>query len=485
MYNLAIVNGMVVRPDGIGQADLGIQDEKLVVIEPAGSLATAAERTVDATDCLVMPGAVDVHCHYNLPVEGLNSEPLRSEPPEYSAAACYGGTTTVVDFALQEPPIGLHDAIEAKKAELDGRMAVDYGLHAILAGDVSFEVLEEIGDVIRAGIPSIKTFMTYGWMVDDGPRFGAMVEVAEHGGISVVHAEDDDLANWLTKKYVREGKTHGAYISETRGALVEEAAIRRAMLLAERSGSPLYVLHMAAGSGVAALAEGRTKGLPFYGETLIAYLSFTSDALWNDERRGLLWNSFPTLKSAQDQSELWQSLADDSLQVVSSDHCAFSSSDRYMRMGTTVEAMQSGQAAVELRVPVLFHLAVSQGKLSVNRFVEIVATNPAKVMGLYPQKGQLAIGSDADIIVVDPNSRWTVRHRDLHMSVDYSCWEGWEIQGKITATILRGAVLVENGNLVGSRSSGRFLPRTLLPEITGRPPDPTATFQSAHLAAAS
>jgi dihydropyrimidinase len=476
--DLAVVNGTVVGPAGVKRADLGVRGERLVAIEPPGALDATAARTIDATDCLVLPGAIDVHCHYNLPVEGL-----RSESQAYSTAASYGGTTTVVDFALQEPPNTLHGAIEEKKAEAQGQMAVDYGLHAILAGEISFEVLEEIGDVIRAGVPSIKTFTTYGWMVDDGHRWGAMLEVAEHGGISVVHAEDDAIANWMTKKYLREGKTHGAYISETRGPLVEEAAVRRVMLLAERSGSPLYILHMAAGSGVAALAEARAKGLPFYGETLIAYLSFTSDVLWNDEQRGLLWNSFPTIKSADDQAQLWAAVANDSLQVVSSDHCAFNSSDRYAHMGTTIDAMQSGQAAVELRVPVLFDLAVNRGKLSINRFVEIIATNPAKIMGLYPQKGQLAIGSDADIIVIDPSKRWTVRQSDLHMSVDYSCWEGWELQGKVDTTILRGTVLVDHGNFVGPAGDGRFVPRTLLPELTGRSPDPTATFQSAQVAA--
>jgi dihydropyrimidinase len=312
-----------------------------------------------------------------------------------------------------------------------------------------------------------------------------MREVAEHGGMSVVHAEDDAIANWLTAKYVREGKTHGAYISETRGPLVEEAAIRRALLLAERAGSPLYVLHMAAGSGVEALAQARARGLPFYGETIAAYLSFTADDLWDDTPvevngrtyagRGLLYNNFPTIKFAEDRDVLWQAVADDRLQVVSTDHCLVSIADRFEIMGTTVESMQGGEAAVELRLPVLFHLGVQQGRISLHRFVELVSTNPAKIMGLYPRKGEIAVGGDADIAILDPNRRWTVRWEDLHMTPGYNCWDGWELEGKVVTTILRGSVLVENEVFVGSKTGGKFVPRTLAPEIVGRPPDPGAT----------
>ena len=308
-----------------------------------------------------------------------------------------------------------------------------------------------------------------------------MREEAEHGGMSVVHAEDDAIANWLTAKYVREGKTHGAYVSETRGPLVEEAAVRRAMLLAERAGSPLYVLHVAAGSVVDALTEGRARGLPFYGETIAGYLSFAADDLWDDTpvevngrtypNRGLLYGNFPTVKSKEDRDVLWQAIADDRLQVVSTDHCLVSIEDRFEKMGTTVEAMQGGQAAVELRLPVLFHLGVKQGRIGLNRFVELVSTNPAKIMGLYPRKGDLAVGGDADIAILDPDRRWTVRWQDLHMTPGYNCWDGWELEGKVVTTILRGSVLVENEVFVGSKTGGQFVPRTLLPGIVDRPPD--------------
>ena len=292
-----------------------------------------------------------------------------------------------------------------------------------------------------------------------------MSEVAEHGGLSIVHAEDDAIANWLTEKYLREGKTHGAYIVETRGPLVEEAAVRRCMLLAERTGSPLYIFHIAAGGAAIALGEGRARGLPFYGETIIAYVSFTADKLWDDENRGLLWNNYPVIKHQEDQDVLWEAVADDRIQVVSSDHFATSAADRYEMMGTTVDSLQAGQASDEMRVPVLYHRGVHEGRISLNRFVELASTNPAKIMGLYPRKGALAVGSDADIVVIDPSKSWTVSAESHHMSPDYNCWEGWELQGRVTTTILRGSVLVKDGNWVGSKTGGRFLERKLLPEL--------------------
>lgn len=471
MHDLLILNGTVVTPTSSDALDVAVDGESVAAVGPRGSLGAEAAKVIDAAGCLVVPGGVDPHVHYAMNFARI----LTTEGPPYTFAAALGGTTTVIDFTFQEPPQGLMDAIAERKAELEGSMAIDWGLHAILTKGFSYDVVEEIGDAIKAGVPTIKTMMTYGYMSDDGQRYGAMCEVADKGGMSVVHAEDDAIANWLTGKYLREGKDHGAYICEVRGPLVEEAGIRRAMLLAERTGSPLYVLHMAAGSGVQALAEGRAKGLPFYGETLLTYLSFTQDDLWSDApvdvdgkvypNRGALYNNYPTPKFAADRETCWQAIADGRLQVVATDHAVVSLKDRFEAMGTTIDNMQAGLAAVELRLPVLYHSGVNSGRISVNRWVELVSTNPAKLMGLWPQKGQIAVGSDADIVVFDPSREWTVRWQDLHMSQQYSCWDGWEPRGKARDTILRGTILVENEEYVGSKTGGRFLPRTLLEKV--------------------
>lgn len=469
MHDVIITGGTVVSAAGEERLDVAIDGERIAALAAPGTLG-AARRSIDATGCLVIPGGVDPHVHYEMDFQGL----LVTEGPEHTHAAIHGGTTTVIDFAFQEPPAGLAEAVAARRAQLEGRMACDWGLHAILTKDFSFEAVEEIGDVIRAGVPTIKTMMTYGWMSDDGQRYGAMREVAEHGGMSLVHAEDDAIANWLTAQYVREGRTHGAHICEVRGPLVEEAAVRRALLLAERAGSPLYVLHMAAGSAVQALAESRARGVPAYGETLLAYLSFTQDDLWDETpievggrtyARGPLYNNYPTPKFAEDRETCWAAIADDRLQVVATDHCLVSLRDRYETMGTTVDSMQAGQAAVELRVPLLYSMGVATGRLSAGRWVQLIATNPARMMGLWPAKGELAPGADADVVVFDPRATWTVRWEDLHMSEPYSCWDGWEVTGRVRDVLLRGKVLLDGGRYVGSRTDGRFRPRTLL----GRP----------------
>jgi dihydropyrimidinase len=455
-FDLVVAGGRVVGPERSDDLDVAIRGERIAALLPPGSEYTAA-RVLRADGCLVLPGAIDPHTHYTLGFAGVYAE-----APEYTIAAAWGGTTTIIDFAVQVAPHGLGDAIQAKRAEVDGRMGVDYGLHAIVTGDVSFDVMDEIGDVIRNGIPTIKTFMTYDLMVDDGHRLGVMEQVADHGGMSVVHAEDDSISRWLTKKYLAQGKTHGGYIVEVRPPFVEEAAVQRAILLARHVQSPLYVLHVAAGSAAAAIRDARAEGLPIYGETLIAYLSFTQERLWDDEHQGLLWNNIPPIKYEQDRLQLWESIrTDQGLQVVSTDQFATTREERYEKEGTTVDSLQAGQAAVEVRVPVLYHLGVASGMISENRFVQLVATNPAKLMGLHPRKGELAVGADADIVIFDPRKSWTVDHRALHMASDFNCWDGWELNGRVRTTILRGHVLIEDGTFVGSASHGRYLPRRL------------------------
>ena len=474
-YDLLVRGGTVVTPAAAEPLDVGVTGERIAAIDRHGALGN--EAADDRRDRLHRhPGRVDPHVHYS-----LGFGPVHAEPQEYSPAPTFGGTTTLIDFAFWQEPKTLHEAVEEKKAEASGRMAVDYSFHALLAGNPPFEVLEEIGDVIRGGIPTIKTLTTYGWMSDDGHRYGVMSEVAEHGGLSIVHAEDDDIANWLTKKHLREE----ARRLHRRHARAARRGGRGAALLAARraDGIALYVFHIAAGSAAIALGEGRARGLPFFGETIIAYLSFTADKLWDDEGRGLLWNNYPVIKHQGDQDVLWEAVADDRIQVVSSDHFATSAADRFEKMGTTVDSLQAGQASVEMRVPVLFHRGVHERRISLNRFVELVSTNPAKIMGLYPRKGALAVGSDADIVVIDPAKSWTVSAESHHMSPDYNCWEGWRL-GRVTTTILRGSVLVADGNWVGSRTGGRFIERTLLPELTGRPPDLSLTSESAQSRAA-
>ncbi|QEC47565.1 amidohydrolase family protein [Baekduia soli] len=483
VHDVVIAGGTVVGPRDERALDVSIDGERISGLHEPGT-AGPAKRTIDATGCLVVPGAIDPHVHYGMDFQGL----LVTEGPEYSAAAVHGGTTTVIDFAFQETK-GPLDTLADRRAFLDGSMATDWSLHTILTREFSFEDIEQIGDVIRAGCPTIKTMMTYGWMSDDGRRYGAMCEVAEHGGLSLVHAEDDAIANWLHEKYKREGKQHASYVSETRGPLVEEAAVRRALFLAERAGSPLYVLHVAAGAAVDAIAEARSRGLPMYGETLSAYLSWTQENMRDETPlivdgkawgpRGLLYNNFPVPKFPADREQLWEAILDDRLQVVATDHCSTTLEDRMEKMGTTQDSMQAGQSAVELRVELLYSMAVATGRCSASRWVQLIATNPAQLMGLAPAKGEIAVGADADVVVFDPARQWTVDWRELHMSVPYSCWDGQEMTGKVRDVLRRGEVLIDRGNYVGSTTGGHFIERTLAPHVTANPLDPSITAPGA------
>ena len=482
VHDVLITGGTVVSAHGESKLDVSIDGEKIAGLHEPGE-GGQARRVIDATDCLVIPGGIDPHVHYDLDFQGL----LTTESADYTHAAVHGGTTTLIDFAFQEQ-LGLADTVAHRRSVLEGRMATDWSLHAALTREFTFEHIEEIGDVIRSGVPTIKTLTTYGWMSDDGRRYGAMCEVAEHGGMSLAHCEDDAIANWLTGKYQREGKTHGAYVSETRGPLVEEAATRRVLFLAERAGSPAYIIHIAAGAAMDAVTEHRSRGLPVYGETLTVYLSFYQDNMWDDTPlmvdgeewgpRGLLYNNFPTPKFKEDRDHLWEGIIDDRLQVVGTDHCSTTLKDRMEVMGRTMDSMQAGQSAAEIRVPHLYTTLVASGKASASRWVELISTNPARIMGLAPAKGEIAVGADADVVVFDPNRKWTVDWRELHMSVPYSCWDGFEMAGKARDVMLRGELLVENENYVGSKTSGRFIPRTLDPAFMANPQDPSLTRTS-------
>lgn len=476
-FDLLVTGGTVVTPTSVEALDIAVKDGVITALGAPGSFAAqGATKVLDATGCYVVPGGVDPHVHYEM---GFGA--VFSEDRKYTVAPAWGGTTTVIDQVFHEGDASLVQTVEERKASAAGRMAVDYSFHALLSANPTFEVIEEIGDVIRGGIPTIKCLTTYGWMSDDGHIWGVYNEVAKQGGLAIAHAEDDAIANWLTAKLLREGKTHGAHIIDTRGPLVEEAAVRRLSLLAERSGCPLYFFHVGAGSAAAAIAEYRQRGVPIYGESLISYLSFTADKLWDDENKGLLWNNYPVIKHQADQDRLWRAVLADELQVVSSDHFCTTAETRYVHMGTRVDNLQAGQAAVEMRLPVLWSRGVAEGRIGLRRFVELSSTNAAKLMGLYPKKGALQAGSDADITVIDPNASWQVRWQDHHMVADYNCWEGWELKGRVKATVLRGTTLVQDGSWVGPTQSGEFLARSIDPKVAGGTADLWYTRESAGI----
>jgi dihydropyrimidinase len=459
VLDLAVVGGQVVSPDLLLEADVGIRDGRIVQLVAPGELTEDVGRRLDATGMYVVPGGIDAHVHFNLKVTDVMSAQSSSAG---SRAAAYGGTTTFIDFVLQSGEQSLVAAIEGKHEEIEGeRPHVDYGLHAMLTGSLPFAVMEEIPEAISGGVSSFKMFTTFSGASasgdlysDDGRIWGVMGAAEAADGIVMVHAEDDCIIDYNVRRLYAAGEQDGRNIPRARPPLAEEAAIRRMLLLSRRSGCPLYIVHVSSASGVQAIGEAKMAGLPVYGEVLHNYLTFTSDDYARED--GLLYHNYPPLKSGGDQSSLWQAVTDSALDTIASDDFTVPRASKLA--GRIVDNVTGGHNGIETRMNVVFSEGVAKGRLSLRRFVETTATNPAKLFGLYPRKGIVAVGSDADLAIIDPAQRVTLRLENLHSDCDYSLWDGWQLHGAVRATVLRGQVLVEDGQWQGPTASGEFVP---------------------------
>jgi dihydropyrimidinase len=459
MFDLLITGGKIVSPDNTIVGDVAVKKGKVVAVTQPGVLTSKAVRTIDATDKYVVPGGVDAHVHFRMGFPPI----VTQDYDQGTIAAAYGGTTTVIDFAIREAGASPLQSVKNKISETEGKLAIDYSCHCLLTGKLAPADIEELGDVIALGVPSIKVMMIYfDWPPGDGGLYAMLEEVAKHGGIGVVHAENQAMQQYFAEKLISEGKTSGRFIEASRPGIVEEEAVRRAIFLAKKAGAGLFVLHNTYRGSVEAIAEARAKGQAVYGETCHNYLCFTNDDLVNREN-GLRWSNFPPLRHAEDQAKLWQALISGSLQVVSTDDFTFPAETRDT-MGQELPDIECGHNGAETRVPVLFSEGVSKGRMSINRFVEIFSTNAAKIYGLYPQKGTIAPGSDADIVLIDPDLEKTIKLEDLH-TVDYSIWDDFEVKGVPIMTISRGKIIVENGTYVGQVGDGRFVKRKIDPQI--------------------
>ena len=459
MLDVLIQGGSVVSPHATERCDVGIRDGRVVVLAAPQSLDFEAARVIDARGKFVVPGGIDAHVHFNIAL----TPQMRAQSATYGGrAAAFGGTTTFIDFALQSGAAGLVGAIERKQTEINNdKPDVDFALHAMITGEATFEVLDEIPEAISGGVSSFKMFTTFsgssasgGLFMDDGRIWGVMQQTAKHGRIALVHCEDDCIIDFCVHKLHREGRQQAAHIHEARPSICEEAAIMRMLLLARRTGAPLYVVHVSSLEGVEAIAEARGKRQPVYGESLHNYLAFSNEDY--AKPNGMIYHNYPALKSPRDRASLWEALRSGVLDVASSDDFTIPFAQKIA--GKEVDNASGGHNGIETRMAYLFSEGVKAGTLSINRFVEVSSTAVAKLFGLYPRKGIIAIGSDADIVVIDPDLRRTVTLADLHSNCDYSLWDGWEFNGFPTLTMVRGNVLVENGEWTGPEGIGQFIP---------------------------
>ncbi len=448
-----IKNGTVVTATDTYKADVGIANGKIVQI--GENLAAVGAKVLDAGDKLVMPGGIDVHVHLQLPFCGTVSADDFENGTK--AGAC-SGLTTVIDYAIQTKGQKLMDAITARRAEADPKVCVDYSLHG---GITDWEIAQgEMDAIVEYGIPTFKMFMVYrsqGWMADDGSLLQALEATGRNGGRICVHAENDDAIQMLLKRYGPQAKELGAYgHAITRPNYTEQEAIARAALWAEVTGGRLYIVHMSTGEGADAVWAAQENGANVYAETCPQYL-LLDDELFKGEN-GHLYGTCPQLRKPVDQERLWTGLQHGTVQVIGTDTCTFNTTQKAMWEGD-FRKIPFGMPGVETMLPLMWHHGVNGGRITPNRFVQICSTNPAQIFGLYPQKGSIAIGFDADIVVWDPDREVTFNWEEMQTNCDWSPFQGQSVRGYSKWTLSRGEVVAEDGKFVGVVGHGRFVPR--------------------------
>ncbi len=476
MLDLIIRGGLVVTPHAVGEMDVGIQGEKIVAVGYPGTLAVGAGREIAAQGKIVIPGGIEPHAHIGIPVpeQWAGIPEVMTQPPEAaSRAAAFGGVTTIIDFAgdLSFNPDGsilsttiMHD-IEQRRSAFHTHSYTDYAFHYILAGDVTPTTVGEIGEAIQEGIASFKIFTTFHPIrVPYGPLWGIFEEVAKHGGIMAVHAEEDEIVRYMTEKLKREGRAQGHNLHLVHNNISEDLAFRHIIRLAKHTGVGIYFVHVTAKEGVAAIAEARNEGQPVYGEALHNYLQFTCE----DYKKpgGTAIHTYPAIKFPEDREALTVGLMDGRLATTATDE--YTTYRKPKLWGDTIETVCGGHNGIETRMPVAYTKFVAERNVSLQRFVDITSANAARILGMYPQKGAIQPGSDADIVLLDPTKK-TITVSDLHADSDYSIWDGFQSAASPVMTILRGKVIVENGKLVGSSTDGRWLKRRVSSEVISKP----------------
>jgi dihydropyrimidinase len=451
-----IKNGTVVTSAESVRADLLIDGEKVAAI--GTDLGATADTIIDATDRYVMPGGVDPHTHMELPFGGsFCSDDFETG----TRAAAFGGTTTIVDFAVQDAGEGLRQGLDRwlEKAE---KACTDFGLHVIVR-EVNDQVLKEMDELVGEGVTSFKLFMAYPgvFMLDDASIFRAMRRAAESGALIMMHAENGGPIDVLVQQYLEEGKTDPVNHGLTRPASMEGEAVHRVFKLAELAGTPAYIVHLSSRDALNAVREARDRGLPAFAETCPQYLYLSDDDMARPGFEGAKYVCSPPLRPKDHQEDLWKGLVQGDLQLVATDHAPFNYAGQKDLGKGNFAKIPNGLPSVEDRFTLLYQ-GVRDGRIDLNRFVDLVSTSPAKMFGLYPRKGTLAPGFDADVVVFDPNAERTISSTTHHMNVDYSCYEGMTVWGLPEVVLQRGNVLVKGGEFHGKRGSGRFLERSRL-----------------------
>ncbi|HYU16185.1 MAG TPA: dihydropyrimidinase [Candidatus Acidoferrum sp.] len=454
MTTTLIKNGTIVTATDSWRGDIYIEDETIAQL--GRTIEWPADVNIDATGRLVIPGGIDVHTHMDLPFGGTTSS---DDFETGTIAAAHGGTTTIVDFAVQDRGESLRKAWETWMAKAEGKAAIDYGFHMIMR-EFTPELGREMKDMVGEGVTSFKLFMAYPgvFMMDDASIFSAMQRSGEVGATICMHAENGGVIDVLVRQALARGQTDPKYHALTRPARAEAEATHRAIALAEIAQVPVYIVHLSAAEALAMVTEARDRGVPAYAETCPQYLFLDYQNYEEPGFAGAKYVMSPPLRARERQADLWRGLAGDDLQIVSTDHCPFCIKDKELGLGD-FSKIPNGAPGVETRLTLLHDGGVRTGRISLHRWVQICSTAPAKMFGMFPKKGTIAPGSDADLVVWNPERKLTFSHETLHMRCDYSPYAGRTVVGAPDVVLSRGRVIVEDGAFKGKPGSGRFLRR--------------------------
>ena len=450
-FDLVLKNGTVVTAETTYQADIGIQGERIAALGEG----LTGRREIDASGKLVTPGAIDVHVHLQMPIgEFVSADDFFTG----TRAAALGGTTSIIDFVEPEPEQTMLAALAVRQAEAEARVVIDYGLHMTI-GPNEIGKLAQVPAAAQAGCASFKLYMAYSLRLDDGQLLQALEAVRDAGALPIVHAENWDVICTLITRNLAAGRTEPHWHPRSRPAPMEGEAAGRVIDLATLAGTPLYIFHVSCGDVVERIAAAQLRGLPVYGETCPQYLLLT-DALYDRPGvDGALPVCSPPLRTEADQVHLWTALAQNKLQVVSTDHCPFTKADKAKRLGN-FSHIPGGVPSIEARFAAVYTYGVRTGRFSPNRWVDICCTRPARLFGLT-SKGVIAVGYEADLVVFDPERQVRLSPDSLHENVDWTLYDGLDLTGWPVVTISRGEIIAENGEFRGEAGRGRFIARKL------------------------
>lgn len=454
-----IKNGNIITATDNYVADILIEGEIIKVI--GKDLNVVADEIIDATGMLVMPGGIDPHVHLDMPFMGTYSS---DNYETGTRAALYGGTTTVIDFILQKQGNSLQSALQEWKGRSDNNCVGDYSFHMAVT-DFNDDTKKEIKHFIEEeGITSFKTFMAYkgALMIDDRQMIGLMEEVKKCGGMINVHATNGDMIDYLIAKHKAEGKLSPLYHYLSQPEVTEAEASERFVDMASYTGCPGYIVHLTCEGALNAVRNATRRNQKMFVETCIQYLII--DASKYEQEDGAKWVMSPPLREKKDQQTLWAGINQGLVQVVATDHCPFMWEQKLMGKDD-FSKIPNGHPAIENRMELLFSEGVNKGKITLNKFVEVSSTNAAKIFGMFPKKGTIAVGSDADIVLWDANEEHTLSASTHHMNVDYSGYEGWQVKGKVKKVLLRGKLAIDNNECKVDKGFGKFVKRSKVSQV--------------------